>query len=305
MKFAANKPPAIWTVAVGPDSRTILTGDTSGQIIEWNTEKGNKLRKLYVDDLRSLSLSPDGRYLLTGGDSWTVQLWDLQTGLLDWTWKNEDDLVQYVSFSNDGTRAVFGGIKNAAFLWDMHKRKLLRTFHAPWPYGHELYRVALSPDHQFVAGAYTKANTAVVWNSQTGCTAGLITSHFVLAMTGVAFSRDSRYLVTGGKTLHIWDLVSGEQTKVLRLQDRYLVGPIFSPDGRSVLAIEDDVHLVHLIDIETGTQYREFSGHGDDIIVTAFSSDGAYILTGSGDGTARLWETASGKEVQQFSHRMD
>jgi WD40 repeat protein len=32
----------------------------------------------------------------------------------------------------------------------------------------------------------------------------------------------------------------------------------------------------------------------------AFSSDGVRIVTGSGDSTARIWDTASGKEIAVF-----
>src|SRR5205823_715045 len=38
-----------------------------------------------------------------------------------------------------------------------------------------------------------------------------------------------------------------------------------------------------------------FVGHSYMVSSVAFSPDGSKILTGSGDDTARLWETASGK----------
>ncbi len=39
-------------------------------------------------------------------------------------------------------------------------------------------------------------------------------------------------------------------------------------------------------------------GHADGVICVAFSRDGKWILTGSGDQTARLWELATGREVR-------
>lgn len=41
-------------------------------------------------------------------------------------------------------------------------------------------------------------------------------------------------------------------------------------------------------------------GHTDSVNDVAFSSDGTLIATGSSDGTARLWDSATGKEVRQL-----
>ena len=39
------------------------------------------------------------------------------------------------------------------------------------------------------------------------------------------------------------------------------------------------------------------SGHGGEVYDASFSLDGRLVLTASGDGTARLWHTASGIPV--------
>jgi WD40 repeat protein len=42
---------------------------------------------------------------------------------------------------------------------------------------------------------------------------------------------------------------------------------------------------------------RIFVGHSDQVSSVAFSPDGQMVLTGSADGTARLWEMASGRQL--------
>jgi WD40 repeat protein len=42
--------------------------------------------------------------------------------------------------------------------------------------------------------------------------------------------------------------------------------------------------------------------HGDKVRAVAFSPDGRTVLTGSEDGTARLWEAATGKEIATLRH---
>ena len=45
---------------------------------------------------------------------------------------------------------------------------------------------------------------------------------------------------------------------------------------------------------------RMFAGHSGYVRSVAFSPDGSFVLTGSGDGTARLWETASGQPLATY-----
>ena len=45
---------------------------------------------------------------------------------------------------------------------------------------------------------------------------------------------------------------------------------------------------------------RIFEGHEKRVTSVCFSPDGNYIASGSLDGTIRLWDVKSGKEIAQF-----
>ena len=80
---------------------------------------------------------------------------------------------------------------------------------------------------------------------------------------------------------------------------------IFSPDG-SMLAIEgrylNDNSIINaeVWSISNGLRISELIGHRAAIHRLSFSSDSLYILTGSSDGTARLWSSESGEQIRQF-----
>jgi WD40 repeat protein len=46
---------------------------------------------------------------------------------------------------------------------------------------------------------------------------------------------------------------------------------------------------------------RNFGGHSDYVNGAAFSPDGRYVLTGSGDHTAKLWDATTGKAIRTFN----
>jgi WD40 repeat protein len=79
-----------------------------------------------------------------------------------------------------------------------------------------------------------------------------------------------------------------------------LIAADFSPDG-SLVALgqggETDTGKVHLIEVETGKQLREISGHRYGVTDVKFSADGQYVLSTGRDTMLRICQTADGKEV--------
>src|SRR5205814_4631235 len=76
---------------------------------------------------------------------------------------------------------------------------------------------------------------------------------------------------------------------------RWSAAVAFSRDGQEVYA------GAFAWDAETGEQLSPaFLKHPQVVSVVGFSPDGKQVLTGGSDGTARLFEAASGKELHAF-----
>jgi len=139
----------------------------------------------------------------------------------------------------------------------------------------------------------------------------------------VAFSPDERRVLSGSwdSTVRLWDAVSGEELAALRGHEDHVTSVAFSPDGRLVLSGSWDC-TVRLWDAASGRELAVLrAGAGlsadpadDDaasgrelelavlrkhgrVLSVAFSPNGCRVLSGSRDGTARLWDAASGREL--------
>ena len=76
----------------------------------------------------------------------------------------------------------------------------------------------------------------------------------------------------------------------------------FSPDDWMIISGNRD-KFVKLWKIDGGKEVRTFTGHSGPVFSVAFSPDGLYALSGSGDGEAlqiknfKLWNVITGKEL--------
>src|SRR3984893_10836146 len=55
--------------------------------------------------------------------------------------------------------------------------------------------------------------------------------------------------------------------------------------------------VVPHLDVETGAELAVLRGHTDKVNAVAVMPGGTRIVTGSDDGTARVWDAATGKEL--------
>jgi WD40 repeat protein len=216
-----------------------------------------------------LAYSPDGTRLLTGTATGKVLVWDVQAGTSQVVFEHSGVSSARVAWLGDTGRGVLEvqvkweelKQKPAGFVFDCATGKLLYTF---------------------VASMHMREYGAL------------------------AVSRDG----TGIAVLELPDqprgafLLDAQQgaVKAVLYDSNHGSGPLsvaIGPDGETV-AVGYAPSDVILWNAPREEMLAELRGHDNWVVSLAFSPDGALLVSGAGDGTARVWEVATGQEIGQI-----
>ncbi|MBN1991575.1 MAG: protein kinase [Anaerolineae bacterium] len=309
--------------------RWLATGDESGVVRLWDvsaqfTTENTSETELTIPSLdlaghnaaiTAIVFSPDQRWLVTGSADTTVRLWDLST-LLDSglpltdvsaaeglaaipsiTLSDHQSPITTLAISSASPEAytdhhwlVTGDESGVAYLWNVSA----------------ILRAGLA-----AAGAFSAENLIAP---------SAILSGHQAAITAIVISPDRRWLATGSDdaTARLWSFSALLEPDQNRNQDAPETSPpsivlpnqsfvtvmAASPDGRW-LAIGSWDNTARLWDapalLELGLSRDRgaagsavapvvLRGHDEPVLAVGFSPDNHWLVTGSSDHTARLWD---------------
>ncbi|MEU0485700.1 caspase family protein [Streptosporangium sp. NPDC006013] len=302
----------------------VASGGQDGTVRVWDLatgyQRGQPL-KGHKGDVYSMAFGQLDRkpIAVSGGQDGTVRVWDLATGYQrGQPLKGHKGEVNSVAFGQlAGKPVVVSGADDGTVrIWDLAtgqqrgqslKSRTNNYFNLvdliePDP-TRPVYSVAMSQlNGKPIAVSGGDDGTVRVWDLITGKQLGAaLTGHAGGVANVVTGQLNGRSIaVSGGadSTVRVWDLISGREIL------KYFTGSINALsladlDGRPmILAAKGDTTLS--LDIIAGRQYGQpLKGHVDRVNSIHLTPLGGkfVVVSSSNDGTVRLWDSASRKEI--------
>jgi predicted Zn finger-like uncharacterized protein len=284
---------SIFSGSVTADGQLALSGSKDNTLRLWNLTSGECLRVFQGHEksqwgIWSVSISADGRFGLSGGDDKTVRLWNINTGECLNVLTGHTARVSSVSISMDGSMGLSGSPDGTIRLWELATGRCLRTSK-----GRFGPLVCVDANNLLAITANEDRRKLSLWDmrlkSRTSCP------------TVLCLPRNAAEI--SGQASVVREAI--EKAKLTTMQGRPWDAYEDIRRAKEMPGYERNADLVQIsreigfYGRRTGLRgawlLRRLEGHENSVNCVRVLEEGRSVISGSSDGTIRLWEISTGK----------
>ncbi|MBD2386262.1 NB-ARC domain-containing protein [Cylindrospermum sp. FACHB-282] len=299
----------VTAIAFSPDGQFLASSSYDHTVKVWHLATDKCVQTLFGHHacVWSVAFHPTGQILATAGEDNTIKLWELPTGCCVQTLEEHQHWVKAIAFSPTGQILASGSFDQTVKLWDLHTGICLKTLQ-----GHSgvVTSVAFSPkDNLLASGSYDQ--TVKIWDIDTGSCVDTLEKH-TNRIWSVAFHPQGNLIASGGDdhAARVWELQTGQCTKTFQGHSNAIYALAFLAAGithscqQNLLASGHEDQTIKLWDLNLNAAqnltadlqpFRVLHGHSNRVFSVAFSPNGQFLASASGDRTIKLWNPHTGQ----------
>ncbi|WP_426531805.1 hypothetical protein [Bradyrhizobium sp. McL0615] len=293
---------AVTSIAFFPDDSRVVAGHERGEVEVWDwigkpEIERDEFAKAHNGSVVAIAFSPNGDSALTASYDGTMALWDVdrasRTLKPPSVSRPHTNKVTAAKFSPNGDLILTASADGTVKVWK--KWDLSKEFYKLAPFHRPVTTAEFSPDGNFVL-ASSSDGTSRVWRLESvdrRVIGDLPKSTIRFAGFLPGTDRVNTVSLDGRST--IWDM-SG--TRITWKTSRGANLGATSADGKWI-ATGSSRGEIELFDVSSGGS-RRLLGHKRQINTLQFSPDGLTLLSGSDDGTLRIWDLNSKVSLRTY-----
>ena len=282
----------------------------------------NKILSNHADTINSLAISADSKKIVSGSDDKTIKIWDLTTGELFRTLKDNQSTISSVVINSGGRNFFSGSInpENKIKIWNLQTGELLKSLDR---YSSQCLcesNLLGSGSGSYSGGGYSYSYSCNSFLFINSC--GVKLESISPDKQTLAVSPDQQTLVSNGielikdksafdndqlrpkYTVRIWNIGSGKLVKTLEGHSGLVTAVAISSDGKIIASGSSDT-TIKLWNLQTGELLHTLKGHTNQVSSLAISYNGQIIASGSSDKTIKLWNIKTGELLNTLEGHSD
>jgi WD40 repeat protein/tetratricopeptide (TPR) repeat protein len=290
----------VFCVAVSSDGWRAVTGSHDGTIALWDLRKDGRERILsgHRGPIESVAFSKDGRYAMSASWDRDIRVWDVETGNCFQVLSGHSQGLNGVAWGPNGHEAISASTDKTLRLWDIVSGK--ERHRSNHPTG--VWRLAAVPNLRravTLSGARPRSdggaepagydNNVRLWDLDHGKELGRYEFNGPVASVAAAPDRRNIWI---GRTDGTIQTLAMQTTDRAEAAVEKVLDALLPRVSVSLPNFQGEVH-----------RFDASSSHSCQ--VPAFSPDGRTLAVSIGDGTYRLWDVPTGKQVRAWRGHAD
>ncbi|MCU0369992.1 MAG: WD40 repeat domain-containing protein [Bacteroidales bacterium] len=287
---------AFHSIALSPDSHTLLLGSADHRIHVLNTSDGRLVHRIepyqgHTKTIKALAFSPDGSRFASAGEDQTILVWNAETFQKISALSGHTKTVTALCWAEDGQSMLSVSLDGTLKAWDLQHG-------FTWSYeicDYGPWQTPLSPDKQYFA-APCSDEKLFIYEASTGKPLTFFGTQKSLCAD---ISNDGKQLVTAGfdGIVRLWDIASGTELMIYNSHSARVDGVVHLSSADLIASAGDTTLMIwhapsgkaiHRIPV-TDRPFRVVKTPGEE-----------KIFTGCGNGTIKGYRASDWTETDHF-----